>query len=77
MKSFPFGLLTLVLLALDLVFNTLWLLRKRLARQLCKRWLAKGKRDDVVLFIMQARSQSLIKPIEANAWLEEFGLEDV
>jgi hypothetical protein len=76
MKSFPWGLLTLVLLALDLLLTGLYLLRKRLARRLCKQALAKGKREDVELFILRARSDGLINVSEESAWRKEFGLEE-
>ena len=75
MKPFPWGLLTLVLLALDLLFTGLYLLRKRLARRMCKRALARGKRDEVALFILRTRSDGLISAAEEAAWRKEFGLE--
>jgi hypothetical protein len=76
MKPFPWGLLTLVLLVLDLLFTGLFLLRKRLVRRMCKRALAKGRRDQVNGFIQRARSDGLIKVSEEAAWRKEFGLEE-
>jgi hypothetical protein len=75
MKPFPWGLLTLVLLGIELVFTPPYLLRKRLARWLCRKALAKGKRSQVDCFLDLARTQRLIKPAEESAWRKEFGLE--
>jgi hypothetical protein len=76
MKQFPWGLLTLALVALDLAWSVLYLLRKRLARLICQRALARGKRDEVSRFIMRAQSERLIKATEAAAWRKMFGLEE-
>lgn len=75
MKPFPWGWLTLILAALDLAYTLLYLFRKRLAKWLCRRALARGKPERVVSFLSTARTQRLIKAEEELAWLKEFGLE--
>ena len=77
MKPFPWGLLTIVLLALDLVLTAFYILRKRLARRMLRRLIAKGKRDDASLWLMEARSRRLIRAGEYSTWRKEFGLEEV
>ena len=77
MKPFPWGLLTLILLALDLVLTVFYILRKRLARRMLRRLIAKGKRSDASLWLMEARSKRLIRPVEYSAWRKEFGLEEM
>jgi hypothetical protein len=76
MKPFPWGLLTIGLFALDLVLTVFYILRKRLARHMLRRMIAKGKRSDASLWLMEARSKRLIRPVEYRAWQKEFGLED-
>ena len=76
MKPFPWGLLTLILLALDLLLLALYLFRKRLARWLCKRDVASGNREDASDWLFELRSKRMIKPDEEEAWRKEFGLED-
>ena len=76
MKSFPWGLLTLALLALDLVLTVFYILRKRLAHRMLRRMIARGKRHDAGLWLMEARSRRLIRPVEYSAWRKEFGLEE-
>jgi hypothetical protein len=73
MKPFPWGLLTLVLLALDLLLYGLWRLRKRLARRMLRRLIAQGKREEAERFIIQAQADKLIKAAEAEAWRQMFG----
>ena len=75
MKPFPWGLLFLVLAALDLVWTLLYLFRKRLAKWLCRRALARGRQANVMNFLSDARTSRLIEPDEELAWLKEFGLE--
>jgi len=78
MKSnFPWGALALILLVLNLLWTGLSLFRKRLARWLCLRALARGKRSQVAAFLNDARTYRLIKPAEESAWRKEFGLEDL
>ena len=76
MKPFPWGLLTLALLALDLLLTGFYLLRKRLAKWYCHRLLAQGKLEDLFNFLMAVRSEGLISLNEFKAWKKEFGLED-
>jgi hypothetical protein len=76
MKPFPWGLLTLALFALDLLLTVFYILRKRMARRMLRRMIAKGKLKDASLWLMEARSKRLIRPVEYQAWQKEFGLED-
>jgi hypothetical protein len=75
MKAFPWLTLFYLLLAALLFWSVVWLLRKRIAKWICKRALTQGKRDQVNGFILQARSDGLIQPAEEADWRKEFGLE--
>jgi hypothetical protein len=77
MRPFPWGLLTLILAALDLLFTGLYLFRKRLARRICRMALAKGKRQKVATFLYLANLYRLVKQDELRAWCKEFGLEEL
>ena len=75
--KFPWGLLTLILLALDLILFAFYLFRKLLAKWLCRRDVASGKREDARLWLSELRSKGMIKAEEEVAWRKELGLEDL
>ena len=75
--KFPWGLLTLILLALDLILLAFYLIRKLLAKWFCRRDLAAGKRQDASYWLAELRSKGMIKAEEEVAWRKEFGLEDL
>ena len=76
MKPFPWGLLILVLFAFDLALTAFFIMRKRLARRMLKRMIAKGKRDDASLWLMEAHNRQLLSEAEYIVWKKEFGLEE-
>jgi hypothetical protein len=76
MKPFPWGLLTILLVAFDLIFTGLYLIRKRLARKFCQRAIANKQPGRVAAFLDLARIYRLIKPEEEAAWRKEFKLEE-
>lgn len=74
--TFPWGLLTLILFILDLIWSGIYFSRKRLVKWLCRNALAHGKRANVESFLGLARTRRLIKSEEESQWRKEFGLED-
>jgi hypothetical protein len=77
MKPFPWGLLTLILFVLDLLMTGFILIRKHVAKWLCRRALAQGKQAAVNNFLSIARTYCLLKASEEITWRKEFGLEDL
>jgi len=77
MKPFPWGLLTLILFAVELVLTPLYLFRKRLARWFIRKAIAKGQRTKVASFIYLANLYRLVRRNEIQAWCKEFGLEEL
>jgi hypothetical protein len=76
MKYFPWGLITLVLFALDLLLTGVFLIRKPVIKRQCRRALARGNYQEVANLLHYAERQRLLKPAEYMAWLKEFGLEE-
>jgi hypothetical protein len=76
MNPFPWGLLTLILLALDLLLNVILLLRKPVIKKMCRKQLAKGNVQAVANLMHMAEKQRLLKPKEYMAWMKEFDLEE-
>ena len=76
MIGFPWGLLTLTLLVLDILLTGIFLIRKPIVKRLCRRALARGNDQEVGRLMHMAEKQRLLKPQEYLAWLKEFGLEE-
>jgi hypothetical protein len=76
MSSFPWGQLTLILLALDILFTVLFLLRKRILKRFIRRALDNGNNRGVAALLHFAEKERLIRPAEYRAWLKEFDLEE-
>jgi hypothetical protein len=76
MSGFPWGLLTLILLVLDLLLTGIFLIRKPVIKHLCRKALARGNDQEVCRLMHMAEKQRLLKPQEYMVWLKEFGLEE-
>jgi len=67
MNGFPWGLLTLILLVLDLILTGIYLIRKRIIKSLCRHALARGNDLEVGRLMHLAEKQRLLKPAEYMA----------